>query len=96
MRCQPTVSFNIQALRYDRRDMIPVTAEQFRQVMRRWASTVNIVTTRHDGLDYGLTVTAFSSLAATPPLVFASIIGWFFQPRHARLGRCCEWTRWCS
>ena len=53
--------------------MIPVTAEQFRQVMRRWASTVNIVTTRHEGFDYGLTVTAFSSLAATPPLVFASI-----------------------
>ncbi len=53
--------------------MNPVTSDQFRQVMRRWASTVNVVTTRCDGLDYGLTVTAFSSLAATPPLVFASI-----------------------
>ncbi len=22
--------------------------------------------------------------------------GWFSQPRHARPGRCCGWTRWCS
>jgi flavin reductase (DIM6/NTAB) family NADH-FMN oxidoreductase RutF len=73
MRCQPTVSFNARPLRYDLPDMIPVTADQFRQVMRRWASTVNIVTTRHEDFDYGLTVTAFSSLAAMPPLVFVSI-----------------------
>lgn len=43
--------------------------------MRRWASTVNVITTRLDGFTYGLTVTAFSSLAADPPLVFASVNG---------------------
>lgn len=53
--------------------MSSVTTDQFRQVMRRWASTVNIVTTRLDGFSYGLTVTAFSSLAADPPMVFASV-----------------------
>ena len=50
-----------------------VTADEFKQVMRRWASTVTIVTTRADDVIYGLTVTAFSSLSAQPPMVFVSI-----------------------
>ncbi len=50
-----------------------VTPDQFRHVMRRWASTVTIVTTRTDEVIYGLTVTAFSSLSAQPPMVFVSI-----------------------
>ena len=33
-RGQATVSFNMRPLRYDRREMIPVTAEQFRQASR--------------------------------------------------------------
>jgi flavin reductase (DIM6/NTAB) family NADH-FMN oxidoreductase RutF len=50
-----------------------VTPDDFKQVMRRWASTVNIVTTRTDDLIYGLTVTSFSSLAVNPPLVFVCV-----------------------
>jgi len=50
-----------------------VTSDDFKQVMRRWASTVNIVTTKTDELIYGLTVTAFSSLAADPPMVFVCV-----------------------
>jgi flavin reductase (DIM6/NTAB) family NADH-FMN oxidoreductase RutF len=50
-----------------------VTPDDFKQVMRRWASTVNVITTRADELIYGLTATAFSSLSAEPPLVFVCI-----------------------
>jgi flavin reductase (DIM6/NTAB) family NADH-FMN oxidoreductase RutF len=50
-----------------------ITPDDFKQVMRRWASTVNVITTRHDELIYGLTATAFSSLSAEPPLVFVCI-----------------------
>jgi flavin reductase (DIM6/NTAB) family NADH-FMN oxidoreductase RutF len=50
-----------------------VTPDDFRQVMRRWASTVTIVTTRTNDVIYGLTATAFSSLSAQPPMVFVSI-----------------------
>jgi flavin reductase (DIM6/NTAB) family NADH-FMN oxidoreductase RutF len=51
-----------------------VTADNFRQIMRRWASTVTIVTTRLDEKVYGLTATAFSSLSVQPPMVFVSIL----------------------
>jgi flavin reductase (DIM6/NTAB) family NADH-FMN oxidoreductase RutF len=50
-----------------------VTPDIFKQVMRHWASTVTIVTTRLDEQIYGLTATAFSSLSVQPPMVFVSI-----------------------
>lgn len=50
-----------------------VTPDIFKAVMRRWVSTVNVVTTKHEGVIHGLTVTAFSSLSAEPPMVFVSI-----------------------
>jgi flavin reductase (DIM6/NTAB) family NADH-FMN oxidoreductase RutF len=50
-----------------------VTPDDFKQVMRRWASTVTVVTTRADDVIYGLTATAFSSLSVQPPMVFVSI-----------------------
>lgn len=50
-----------------------ITPDDFKLVMRRWASTVNVITTRSDGLIYGLTATAFSSLSAEPPLVFVCV-----------------------
>jgi flavin reductase (DIM6/NTAB) family NADH-FMN oxidoreductase RutF len=50
-----------------------VTPDDFKSVMRRWASTVNVITTRADEMIYGLTATAFSSLSAEPPLVFVCI-----------------------
>jgi flavin reductase (DIM6/NTAB) family NADH-FMN oxidoreductase RutF len=50
-----------------------VTPDEFRQVMRRWASTVTIVTTRTNDMIYGLTATAFSSLSVQPPTVFVSV-----------------------
>ncbi|MCS7055712.1 MAG: flavin reductase family protein [Thermoflexales bacterium] len=50
-----------------------VSPDAFKQVMRRWASTVTIITTRAGDTIYGLTATAFSSLSVNPPEVFVSI-----------------------
>ena len=50
-----------------------VTPDDFKHVMRRWASTVTVVTTRFENVIYGLTATAFSSLSIQPPMVFISI-----------------------
>jgi flavin reductase (DIM6/NTAB) family NADH-FMN oxidoreductase RutF len=50
-----------------------VTPDIFKQVMRHWASTVTIVTTRLDDIIYGLTATSFSSLSVQPPMVYVSI-----------------------
>lgn len=50
-----------------------ISPDDFKQVMRRWASTVTIVTTRAGERLHGLTVTAFSSLSAHPPMVFVCI-----------------------
>jgi flavin reductase (DIM6/NTAB) family NADH-FMN oxidoreductase RutF len=50
-----------------------ISPDDFKQVMRRWASTVTVITTKTDDLIYGLTATAFSSLAADPPEVFVSV-----------------------
>ncbi len=53
-----------------------MTIEQdlFRAVLGRFASGVTIVTTQDaDGRDYGMTVSAFSSLSLDPPLVLVCI-----------------------
>jgi flavin reductase (DIM6/NTAB) family NADH-FMN oxidoreductase RutF len=53
--------------------MDAVSPDSMKAVMRRWASTVNIITTRTDDMIYGLTATAFSSLSVEPPLVFVCV-----------------------
>jgi flavin reductase (DIM6/NTAB) family NADH-FMN oxidoreductase RutF len=50
-----------------------VSPDEFKHAMRRWASTVTIITTKVDDFIYGLTVTSFSSLSANPPEVFIGI-----------------------
>lgn len=50
-----------------------VTPDDFKQIMRRWASTVTIVTTRSGSEIHGLTATAFSSLSASPPMVLVCV-----------------------
>ncbi len=56
-----------------RNDRFMVTPDEFKHVMRRWASTVTVITTKSGDTIYGLTATAFSSLSASPPEVFVSI-----------------------
>ena len=49
------------------------SAAQFRNVLAQWASGVSVVTTNHDGMLYGLTVSSFSSLSLDPPLVLVCL-----------------------
>jgi flavin reductase (DIM6/NTAB) family NADH-FMN oxidoreductase RutF len=48
---------------------LPVSSEQFRQALGRWASGVAIVTSRAGERVHGMTVSAFSSVSLDPPLV---------------------------
>lgn len=41
--------------------------------MSLWATGVTVVTARHAGNVYGLTVSSFASASLAPPLIFASI-----------------------
>jgi flavin reductase (DIM6/NTAB) family NADH-FMN oxidoreductase RutF len=45
----------------------------FREVMARVATPVSIVTTLHDELPYGTTVSAFTSLSIDPPMVLVAL-----------------------
>ncbi len=44
-------------------------ADQFKRALRSWASGVTVVTSKADGAIHGMTVSAFSSVSAEPPLV---------------------------
>ena len=46
-----------------------VDAEVFKQGLRRWASGVTVVTAKSGDRQHGMTVSAFSSVSADPPLV---------------------------
>ena len=49
------------------------SADEFKQVMSRWASGVSVVTTNDDGMLYGLTVSSFSSVSLDPPLIMVCL-----------------------
>ncbi len=67
---------------------MPVSPEQLRQVMRRWASTVTVVTMRADDQLHGLTATAFTSVSMNPPLVLVCIQNDSRSEALLRKGRC--------
>jgi flavin reductase (DIM6/NTAB) family NADH-FMN oxidoreductase RutF len=53
---------------------MPIDRDLFRAVLGRFASGVTIVTSVDaDGIDHGMTVSAFSSLSLDPPLVLVCI-----------------------
>ena len=52
---------------------VPVTAEQFRNALKNWASGVSVLTTRRDGGIRGITVSSFCSLSLDPPLILVCI-----------------------
>lgn len=52
---------------YNSRPMI--SSRAFRDVLRHFASGVTLVTARHGERVYGLTVSAFTSVSADPPLI---------------------------
>jgi 3-hydroxy-9,10-secoandrosta-1,3,5(10)-triene-9,17-dione monooxygenase reductase component len=52
---------------------MPTDAQLFKEVLSRFASGVTVVTTVHDGVPHGLTVSAFSSVSAVPPRVLVCL-----------------------
>ena len=50
-----------------------VEPTRLRQVMARWPTGVSVVTARHQGRDYGMTVNAFLSVALDPPIILVSL-----------------------
>jgi flavin reductase (DIM6/NTAB) family NADH-FMN oxidoreductase RutF len=53
---------------------MPISSSEFKQAMQRWASGVCVVTTQSEiyGLQ-GMTVSAFSSVSAEPPLILCCL-----------------------
>jgi flavin reductase (DIM6/NTAB) family NADH-FMN oxidoreductase RutF len=50
-----------------------VDPERMRSVMGHFASGVTIISTRHEGIDYGLTASAVSSLSLDPPILLICV-----------------------
>ena len=51
----------------------PLDTTEFRNVIGHFASGVTIVTAEHDGVRYGATISAVSSLCADPPMVLVCL-----------------------
>lgn len=52
---------------------MPISSEQFKYVMRQWASGVSVVTMQTEENRHGLTVSGFLSVSPEPPLVLISV-----------------------
>ena len=53
---------------------MPNEQEQLRMVMRQWASGICIVSTSHNNVNHGMTVSSFSSVSIEPQLVTISLM----------------------
>lgn len=54
-------------------ESVPVSTDNFKSAMRRFATGVTIVTTAHGGSIHGFTVNAFASVTAEPPTVLVCV-----------------------
>src|SRR5882672_7535532 len=52
---------------------MPLDEAQFKLALSHFASGVTVVTTEHEGKQYGMTVASFASLSLHPPLVLICI-----------------------
>ena len=52
---------------------MPIDDAQFKLAMSHFASGVTVVTTEHEGTQYGMTVASFASLSLHPPLVLVCV-----------------------
>lgn len=53
--------------------MVEVHPDDFRAALGSWAAGVTVVTTRHEDLVYGITVSSFSSLSLDPTLILVCL-----------------------
>ena len=53
--------------------MPSVHPDDFKGALGSWAAGVTVVTTRHNGLVYGITVSSFSSLSMDPTLIIVCL-----------------------
>ncbi|MGH2631934.1 MAG: flavin reductase family protein [Tepidiformaceae bacterium] len=53
--------------------MPSVHPDDFRGALGSWAAGVTVVTTKHEGLVYGITVSSFSSLSMEPTLIIVCL-----------------------
>jgi 3-hydroxy-9,10-secoandrosta-1,3,5(10)-triene-9,17-dione monooxygenase reductase component len=51
----------------------PVDPDRLRQAMRLWATGVAVVTSQHEGVVHGMTVSSFTSVSLTPPQVLIAL-----------------------
>lgn len=47
--------------------------ERLRHAMRAWTTGVAIITARHEGQQYGMTVNSFTSISLEPPLISVAL-----------------------
>jgi flavin reductase (DIM6/NTAB) family NADH-FMN oxidoreductase RutF len=52
---------------------MPIDDAEFKHAMSHFASGVTVVTTEHEGKQYGMTVASFASLSLHPPLVLVCV-----------------------
>jgi flavin reductase (DIM6/NTAB) family NADH-FMN oxidoreductase RutF len=52
---------------------LPIDSESMRQAMRLWATGITIVSASHQGMRHGMTVSSFTSISLTPPLILVSL-----------------------
>jgi flavin reductase (DIM6/NTAB) family NADH-FMN oxidoreductase RutF len=52
---------------------MPISPDTFKELMRRWASGITVLTCRHDGEVHGMTASAFCSVSLDPPLVLVCV-----------------------
>ncbi|WP_161880902.1 flavin reductase family protein [Deinococcus alpinitundrae] len=52
---------------------MPVSSQDFRAALSRFASGVTIITARQDGEQRGMTASAFVSVSLNPPLILVSV-----------------------
>src|SRR5688500_4752682 len=54
-------------------ELMPIDPTTFRDLMRRWASGVTVVTCGAQGRVHGMTASSFSSLSLDPPLALVCV-----------------------
>ena len=55
------------------REITSVSPDDLRQALRQFASGVTVVTAEHEGMRYGITVSAFTSISIDPPIIMVAI-----------------------